>query len=53
MEGLNLKTTLQEGRVKKMGCLVHLLIFDGEMICELMIAEGNKQKHRAFVWVIL
>jgi hypothetical protein len=38
---------LQEGRGGKVGCRFHLLLCNSELISELMITEGNKQKRQS------
>ena len=36
-----------EGKMEIRLCCFHLLVFNGEMICELTITEGNKQKRQS------
>jgi hypothetical protein len=37
----------KEGRGGKVGCMFHLLLCNSELISELMITEGNKQKRQS------
>jgi hypothetical protein len=37
----------QNGRVKEVGCLFHLPIFNWKMIWELMITDGNVETKKA------
>jgi len=41
------KTRFQEGVHKKRDSEVHLLSFNGDIVWQLMITEGNNQKSRA------